>query len=462
MGLSIDGLVSGLDTTALIKSLMDVEAIPRNLLSSKKNDTNGIITQLQALNSAVQALADQSKTASGATALTFFTATASSPAVTVTAGADAAPTAADIVVDSVARAHTAVTAASTAWPDDPPVLTLENAAGDRVEVTAASTSMQDVARAITAAGTGITATVVRAGTDVDGNTTYRLQLTADQTGQAGAFRVYRGDAAAVAAGTATDVATAPGGAVVTVGADAQVRLWAGTAAEQIVTSSGNTFTGLFPGVDVTVSAGSPDPVSIRVAVDQNARSKAAGDFVNGVASILTRIDKGSTATVPDAPGGTTTLGVFTGDSTVRALRQALADAVQHPVNGISPSTIGISIDRHGVLSFDKDAFAAAAAADPVATQALFAGIAARVQDVSTQYSDKYDGMLTARILGQQNEVTTLGDQIARWDIRLEQRQATLQRTYARLETMLSQMQSQSSYLTTQLASLPTVQKGSGS
>ena len=460
MGLSIDGLVSGLDTTALIKSLMDVEAIPRNLLSSKKNDTNGIITQLQSLNSAVQTLADQSKTASGGTALTFFTATASSSAVTVTAGADAAPTAAaDIVVDRVARAHTVVTAASAAWPDDPPVLTLENAAGDRVEVTAASTSMQDVARAITAAGTGITATVVRAGTDVDGNTTYRLQLTADQTGQAGAFRVYRGDAAA---GTATDVATAPGGAVVTVGADAQLRLWAGTAAEQIVTSSGNTFTGLFPGVDVTVSAASPDPVSIQVAVDQNARSKAAGDFVNGVASILTRIDKGSTATVPDAPGGTTTLGVFTGDSTVRALRQALADAVQRPVNGISPSTIGISIDRHGVLSFDRDAFAAAAAADPEATQALFAGIAARVQDVSTQYSDKYDGMLTARIVGQQNEVTALGDQIARWDVRLEQRQATLQRTYAHLETMLSQMQSQSSYLTSQLASLPTAQKGSGS
>ena len=39
-------------------------------------------------------------------------------------------------------------------------------------------------------------------------------------------------------------------------------------------------------------------------------------------------------------------------------------------------------------------------------------------------------------------------------MRREQRRATLERTYARLQTMLSQMQSQSAYLTSQLSSLP--------
>nr|WP_274636002.1 flagellar filament capping protein FliD [Microbacterium bovistercoris] len=462
MGLSLDGLVSGLDTTALIKSLMDVEAIPRNLLSAKQTDKSGIISQLQTLNASIQSLADRAKKAASGTALAQFTTTSSSPAVTVTAGSGAAPTSADIVVDKVARAHTVVSAASATWPDDPPVLTLENAAGERVEVTAASTSMQDVARAITDAGAGITATVVRAGTDADGSPAYRLQLTADETGEAGAFRVLRGDLGAAAAGTAADITTAPGGAVVTVGSDAQLRLWAGTAAEQVVTSSGNTFTGLFPGVDVTVAAASVEPVSIGVGVDDAARAKTVGDFITQVASILSRIDKGSTATVADAAGGTTTLGVFTGDSTVRALRQAVADAIQHPVDGVSPSTMGISIDRYGVLSFDSEKFADAAAADPAAAEAMFTGIAARVQDVSERYSDKYDGLLTTRIVGQQSEVKALGDQIARWDVRLEQRQASLQRTYAHLETMLSQMQSQSSYLTTQLASLSTSQSGSSS
>ena len=455
MGTSIDGLVSGLDTTALITSLMDVESIPRNLLSAKKDDTANIITQLQTLNASLQSLATRAQKAASGTALAAFTASSSSSGVTVAAGSGASPTVIDIVVDRLAQTHTVVTAASPVWPDDPPVLTLENAAGERVQVTAASTSMADVAHAITAAGAGITATVVPAGTDPEGNKTYRLQLTADESGQAGAFRVYRGDADAVAAGTATDVSAAPGAAVVQTGADAQLRLWAGTAAEQIVTSAENTFTGLFPGIDVTVAEVSTSPVTVAVAADRAAQTTAAGDLVSAVADLLTRIGNGSKATVASTAGEATTLGVFTGDSTVRSLGQALADAIQHPVDGTSPSTIGISIDRYGALSFDKDAFATALAADPDGTQAMFSAVAARVQDVSEQYSDKYDGLLTARITGQQKEVTALGTQIDQWDVRLAQRKTTLESTYARLETMLSQLQSQSSYLTSQLANLPT-------
>ena len=44
-------------------------------------------------------------------------------------------------------------------------------------------------------------------------------------------------------------------------------------------------------------------------------------------------------------------------------------------------------------------------------------------------------------------------------MRLEQRRATLERTYVRLETMLSQMQSQSAYLSSQLSNLPSFDTG---
>ena len=46
-----------------------------------------------------------------------------------------------------------------------------------------------------------------------------------------------------------------------------VTLWAGTSAEQVVTSSTNTFADLLPGVSVTVTAASPDPVTLTVARD---------------------------------------------------------------------------------------------------------------------------------------------------------------------------------------------------
>ena len=98
-------------------------------------------------------------------------------------------------------------------------------------------------------------------------------------------------------------------------------------------------------------------------------------------------------------------------------------------------------------------FAAALAADAEGTQELFSGVAARLQGVTTQYSDKYDGLLTSRITGQEDEVKTLKTQVERWDVRLDQRRATLERTYAQLEVQLSKLQSQSSWLTSQLAGL---------
>lgn len=460
MGIALDGLVSGLNTTELIDALMDVQAIPRNLMSAKADDKKVIISQLQTLNTSLQDLAAKAKTAASGESLSTFSATSSSSSVTVDLRTGATALTADIVVDRLAQKHTVVTAASTEWPDAPPTLTLENSAGERIDITADSSSMTDVARAINAAGFGISASVVSTGTDVDGNPLQRLQLISAETGADSAFRVFRGDVASVEAGTAADVTGAPGAAVITTGADAVVRLWAGTAAEQTITSSKNTFTDLFAGVDVTVSAASADPVTVGVAVDDKARTTAAADFIKQIASLLTRIDNGSKATVGQNSGDATTLGVFTGDSTVRALRQSLAQAVQYPVDGASPSSIGISIDRYGVLTIDETKFAAALADDPDAVTSMFTGIAERVQQTTETYSDKYDGLLTARITGQQNEVDSLGEQMERWDVRLEQRRATLERTYARLETMLSQMQSQSSYLTSQLSSLPSFDTGS--
>ena len=453
MGIAMDGLASNLDTSAIIKALMDVESIPRTLLSAKSDDRKYVITQLQSLNTALQELFTKASSLRTSAPTSLMTATASSDAVTATARTGTAALSTQIVVDSVATTHGIVTAAVSAFADDPLVLTIENAAGGRIEVRPESSSPADVAQALTAAGAGVSATAVAAGRDVDDNPLFRLQITATESGADGAFRVFLGDADAVAGGLATDLSAQPGAAVVTQGTDAQVRLWAGTAAEQTVTSSSNTFVDLFPGVDVTVTKASADPVTVTVASDTAASTTAVADFVKQITAVLSGIAKGSTATPATSAGGSTTLGVFTGDSTVRALRTALTDAVQYPVDGVSPSTIGISFDKSGNLTFDEAAFTAALARDPAAVEAVFSGITTRVADVTDQYSDKYDGLLTSRITGQQDEVRRLADQLDQWDVRLEKRRATLERTYAAMETMLSRLQSQQSYLTSQLDSL---------
>ncbi|SEB90495.1 flagellar hook-associated protein 2 [Paramicrobacterium humi] len=462
MGLSFDGLASGLDTTAIIDALMNVEAIPKTLLQNKIKDTNSIISNLQGLNTKLQELAKLAKDSTSPTALLAFKGSSSSDAVTLTASGSASAVTTDVVVNRLATAQALVTSKFSTWPDDPPVITLVNAEGKQTEITAASGSASDLVTAINAAGVGVKASSVPSGTDADGNTLYRLQLVSSETGEKHAFTAYRGDAASVTAGTASNLATETGAAVVTPAVDAQVTLWAGTAAEQTVTSSSNTFTGLMTGVDVTVSKASTDPVTITVAADSKTSAATAKSFVDKIAAILANITSGSKATVATDAGDTTTLGVYTGDSTVRSLKQALSNAVQYPVDGVSPSSIGISIDRYGVLSFDEAKFTKALADDPDAVSAIFTGVAARVQDTTEQYSDKYDGLLTKRITGQEDLVSSMNDQIDSWDTRLGQRRATLERTYAQLEVMLNKMQSQSSYLTSQLSSLPSMKTGSGS
>jgi flagellar hook-associated protein 2 len=363
----------------------------------------------------------------------------------------------DFTVDQLAQSQVTVTGPLTQWPDQPPTLTFVAANGTTTQVTAASASLADVAAAINQAGAGVSATQVAAGLDpATGQPLYRLQLSSTTTGAAAAFTAYRGTSADVAAGTATNLLSDPGAAQVRQAQDAQLTLWAGTGAAQTVTSASNTFTDVLPGVGVSVTAASTTPVTLTVARDDKSLSAAAGSLVTSVNDILTFISqKQAVATSTDAAGGTVvTGGVFTGDSTTRDVNQQLVDAIISPIGGVSPSTYGISITRDGTVTFDQDAFTKAMAADPDTVKSALATIAQRVSDAGKSASDTYTGSISLKIQGEQSTVKDLNDQITDWDTRLADRRSTLEKTYANLEVQLQQLQSQSSWLTGQLSSLP--------
>ena len=109
----------------------------------------------------------------------------------------------------------------------------------------------------------------------------------------------------------------------------------------------------------------------------------------------------------------------------------------------------------GELTFDKDKFAAAIAADPDGVKAAIETVAGRVADTANVLSDKYNGIITSKITGEQSTVKGLNDQILEWDTRLADRRTTLEKTYSNLEVQLQQLQSQSSWLTSQLSGLST-------
>ncbi|ROS58332.1 flagellar hook-associated protein 2 [Frigoribacterium sp. PhB160] len=458
--LGIDGLVSGLDTTTLINTLMASEAVPQTILKNKATVGQTLVTALQGLNTKVADLATLAKKASAVDSLAVSTATSSSTSVTAATTAGAIPGQLDFTVRSTAQAKSGVTAAMTAWPDSPATLTFVGAGGKTTEVTAASSSLDDVVKAVNAsADAGVRATKVASGKDASGATLYRLQLTSATSGAEGGFEVHRGTAAAVADGSAVNLLTQPGAAVVKEARDASVTLWAGTAAEQVVTSASNTFSDLLPGVSVTLAATAKadEAVTVTVARDTAAASKVASDLVTGLNGVLTLIAQRSASTTSTSATGTTSVtgGAFTGNSTTREVSQRLSSAMSAPIGGTSPSSIGISITKTGTFEFDDAKFQTALAADPAKVQSMLTELAGRVSTAASSASDKFDGTLTKVITGQQSLVKDLNDQVSVWDDRLSSRRAQLQKTYSALETALSSLQSQQSWLTSQLSSLST-------
>lgn len=433
MGISLDGLASGLDTAALIKSLMQVEAIPQTMLKNRVTATQTMVSALQALNTRVADVAKLSATLAKPEALQKFTSVSSSNSVTVKTSDGAAAGSLELTVGQLAQQQVTVTGPLTEWDSSSFTLT---SAGKDYSITAVSASLDDVITAVNASEAGVKAVKFAVG---DG--TYRVQFTADASGAANSFTL---------AGTAVPLTQ------IRAAQDATVTLWAGSAAEQTVSSASNTFAGLMPGIDVSVSKTSSEPVTLTVQRDMAAAAKEASSLVDSLNGLLNFISANSSVTI--GTGGATSGMIFTGDSMVRSITQRLTDAAIRPVDGRSPSEIGISITREGKLDFDEEKFTKALNADPARVQSAFATLAKRVETVSSELSDKYSGDISSRIKGQETTITRLNDQILNWDRRLESREASLKRIYSTLEVQLSNMNAQQSYLASQLASLPSTKE----
>lgn len=451
MGITLSGLTSsGLDVKALVADLMKVESIPQLNLQAKVKLQRTEITALQDLNTRIAALAKSAKDLTSPNALAQFKATSSSDAVAVTAKPAAGAGTIDLVVDSVAAGQKSVTGAMSTAPGTK--FTITDAKGAHTEVTAASSSLDDVVAALNGADTGVRAVKVSAGTDPGtGEKLYRLQLTSTETGAENAFSFHAGTAAEVDGGTATNLLTAPGAATVTAAADSTVRLWAGTPAEQTVTSSTAVFTDLLPGVDVTVAKASTNPVTITVNEDTEARTATVKGFVDSVQSILSRMAALTKVTI--AADGSTTGAALAGESVVRNARQTLTDAASYPIDGESLSAIGIEITRTGEVVFNAEKLEAALAADPNKVTATFNKVAGRVQEAAESLSDKYDGQLTTSIQNRETNAKRMDEQIVRWDTRLEQRYNRLSAQFTSMEVQLAKLDSQQQWLTGQLNAL---------
>ncbi len=135
----------------------------------------------------------------------------------------------------------------------------------------------------------------------------------------------------------------------------------------------------------------------------------------------------------------------------------------------SPGAIGIELTRSGTVTFDETAFLAKLSSDPDTVQRMLAGapadstttpptpavegISQRLEALAKRTTNSTTGTLTLLAQGRDTLVKDFETRIADWDLRLAARRETLTRQFTAMETALSSLKNQSSWLAGQLGSL---------
>ncbi|WP_432489563.1 flagellar filament capping protein FliD [Kineococcus sp. SYSU DK018] len=496
---SVDGLVSGMDTTSIISQLIAVDSAPQARLKSSVSAAQLKVTAYQSVNSKMSALQTAADNLQKATAWTPVKATSSSSAVTVTAGSTASTGSLSIEVTGLASARSVVSPEFTLTggkvdPTAPPLsypLDVVRSDGSYVTLQPSSGTLSEVVDAINEAeGFGIKAVAIRVGADANGNPSYRLQITSTQTGSGNDFKLVPHGTRAVSnvsnplklqnlspaesfAGVSEPTDPTKALTELSKALDATVSL--GGSPAVVVKSSTNTFTDVMPGVSVTVSAKTETgkPATVSVTKDSSAVASAVQSLVDAANAALTEISVQSRAGALGSDGKVTGGGTLRGDSTMRTLKSQILSAVTSAVGAseASAATFGLQSTRDGELTFDKTKFLEAYAKDPAGVQALVStratdpdagaeGVVERLRAVTVgaigdlKLSSAATGTLTSVIDGQNSSIKDLTSRIADWDTRLAAKKERYQKYYGALETALGKLQSQSTWLAGQLGSLP--------
>jgi flagellar hook-associated protein 2 len=452
-GGSVDGLISGMQTSTVISQLMQMEAAPQTALKTKVSTQQKVVSSYQSINTKMNALLTAAKSLNDPVAWKGATATSSSDAVLATTSTTGstqtgsvtfsvkklAAAESHIFSGRVAATSNNVTGAST-------ITVTNTATGNATNLAITDQSLKGVVDAINkSTDLGVKATAIQVSPGQ-----YTLQLTAATTGQASAFTVTGID------GLGGDLPP------LTEGSDAVISVGTTNALE--VSSATNTFTGLMDGLTVTAKKAQADgeaPITVSVSTDTDgiaAKVQAMIDAANAALSEIGSQTKNASGTVPG--------GVLAGNSSMQQLASRILGTVSGGAGALgSLKNIGVELTRDGQLSFNKTAFVAALNADPAKTQSYFNsttdvdndgvkdGFADRMTAMSTKATQSNTGTLARLITSGNDAITDLNKRISDWDGRLALRQTSLQKQFTAMETALGKLKNQSSWLSGQIASL---------
>ena len=473
MPITLTGLASGLDTETIVAQLMAIEqnkvtAVQRRQIAATqhKTDLTTIKTRLDAVKTAAADLA------AAATWKPVQTSASSDPTkvdVTLLGGAGIGGHSLQVnkLASSAQHGYTftpnAVAGKITLFYGSDP-----NApANSKVEIdVAANATATDIATAVNAnEGSPVYAAVVKDGADE------RLVFSARKTGASSDFTV---DTSQLAGGQMAEV-------------PAYSRTGTTLNAEYVLdgepsarTSESNIIENAIPGVRLTLKGISTSPVSITTAVpavDTEAITKKITALVDAYNAVVTATRAELTEKRIPTASSTADIqkGQLFGDSGMSSMLSSLKRTMTQTLSGLGltgladlgigapKSTGGATTEdaKAGKLTIDSDKLKTMLAADYTKVRDLFAGkgvdkgLSATISDyVGTQTGT--NGTLTSRMNSDDTTLKNFTKTIEKLNERMAKEEKRLKAQFAAMETALNTSQTQQAWLTSQIASLPSL------
>jgi flagellar hook-associated protein 2 len=455
MALSSPGIGSGLDINGLVEKLVAAEKAPRQAQITRAQTS--AVTTISALGSLKGALGGFQSALGPLSTLSSFSsrsATSSEPDVfTATATSSAAAGSYDIEVLDVASAHQLSTAAgfsggaSHVVGDGTLTIGVGTSSFSAV-IPNTSNSLAGIRDAINSAPGNNN--LVRA-TIVNGSDGAHLVLTSQVSGEANAISVAASGGNGGLAALNYDAQNTAGYTEPRPAADSRVRI-----AGLITTSADRTVANAIDGVTLTLlEEDAGDVHTLTIANDVSAVSNRISTFVQNFNSLSSTMS-GLRSYEPS----TKAAGPLLGDAMLRGVEGDIRSRLTDRVGGLSGNyqslaSIGITTNKDGTLSLDQAKLKAALTADYDGVAAIFGSS----DGVATKLKSAVDGRLAAgaeldvRAKRLNEQSVTLQKQAADLQTRMESVSKRYLKQFNSLDSLLSQLQNQSSFLTQQLSNI---------
>lgn len=429
---TVDGVVSGLDTTSLINAIvtarrvsLDTLAAHKEAFEKQREAVAGVKNRLTAISDAIAKIDTPSK-------LRAWTAKTASTAFTLTAGEGAVPGNYGIRVEELAAAQQSASGGYAArdvayFSEGTFQVTV---GGNTVDVTLGTgdTTLDGLAAKLNDVA-GLDAYVIDTGSSTD---RYRLMIQGTSTGASGAFSA-----------DFTGIGGGPALTTQTTAVDARVVIGGVT-----IHSASNTLNGAIPGVTIELVSKNTTAEQATVAVDPEETKARVQAVIDAYNTAVTYYDTQTSFNLDQDIRGP-----LVGEATTRRALEDVGRLISSPytVSGTGYrglSELGVSTQRDGQLKLDGAVFAEKLAQDPEALEAFLtsttgplATLKARIDDTMV---DTDNGSLVTRGKSLDSMIDDLDEQIAVGSDRLDAEAERLRAQFTAMEAILGQLQSTSS------------------